>query len=280
METRVGPVAPPRHSTIVEVAGLVSRIECRHLKPIVWACEMHPAVLSRKPPEVDLSIVYDDGYWGRRLPWIGPNSVPDVPEVSRTDHSLSVVTAYYRAELDQRTGRIDVRMASGFRVDGLVRTLYALLLPARGVSLLRAARVARNGGCILLVGLTDPPGAGLSAVAGDGAIFDGFVAVAETEGRYVACTTPFHDGDPRDERPSRLPLDALYFLERGAGARARIGPAEAARRLLPHVCVVEKTFASFERILDLSTRLVQALPCHRTSHVSCLESDTHAAQRA
>lgn len=279
---RAASLRPPavRQSAIVEVAGLVARIECRHLKPIAWAREAHPAFLSAKPPDVEMAIVYDDGYWGRGLPWIAPNTVPDVPRVAREEGALSVETAYYRATIDHRVGRIEVRMASGFRVDGLLRTLYALLLPARGALLIRATRVVRNGGSVLLVGPPEPSGARPGAVAGDGAIFDGFVAVTEIDGRYAACTTPFHDGDPRDERPTRLPLDALYVLDRDAGALATIGPAEAAKRFLPHVCVVEKTVASFERILDLSTRLVRTLPCDRVSEVSCLESDSHAAQRA
>lgn len=271
MEPRV------RHSAVVEVAGLVCRIECRHLKPIAWARDAHPVFLSAKPPEVELVIVYDDGYWGQGLPWVAPNTVPEVPRVTREAHTLGVRTAYYRATIDDRAGRIDVRMASGFRVDGLLRTLYALLLPARGALLVRATRVTRNGSSVLLVG---PPAAGAARpnpAAGDGGIFAGFVAVAGIDGRYLALTTPFNDGDPRDEEPTRLPLDALHFVEREAGASTAIAPAEAARRLLPHVCVVERTVASLERVLELSAWLVQTLPCERVSEVSRLESDRHAA---
>jgi hypothetical protein len=149
---------PILHSVTVEVAGLLCRITCRHLKPILWARESHPAFLSTKNPDIDLTIVYSDAYWRRGLPWIARDTVVDAPVVSRRGERVLVHTAYYRARIDLARGLSKASMASGFRVHGLLRTLYTLFLIPRGSLLVQAVRVVAKQTSYLLFGLSEADG--------------------------------------------------------------------------------------------------------------------------
>lgn len=256
--------APTLHSATVDVAGIVYRVACRSLKPVLWARELHPEFLSTGSPDVDVVVEYDDGYWERGLPWIAPDTVEDRPVVTRDGAALAVTTVYYRARVAPGGRRIDVTMASGFRVGGLMRTLSALLLPSRGGVLVRATRLASSPTAVLVVGLPDGARGELLGDAGS-AVFDGFVAVTGSDGHYTTFATPFPDDAPA-AGVGGVPLGALLCVRAGAGTVPRpLGAAAAVARLSSHLCVVDREPAALERVLDIATEIARAVPAYDAS---------------
>lgn len=247
-------IRAPRHSATVEIAGIVCRISCPHLKPILWAREGHPEFLSARTPDVELAIVSDDGYWRRGLPWIGPNTVRDVPAVSRRGSSLHVRTAYYRATIGDGGRRIEARLASGFRLPGLMRTLYALLLPSRRGILIHGVRVATGTRVTLVCGVPDgePPPEVTAVVGGDG--------------HYTAFATPFLDGAAPAGPPLQAELAAVYFLRPDAPVIPQaLGPAKAVEGLLSHIVAVERTGDSVGHVLHAAVGVATTVPCYQVA---------------
>lgn len=258
----------------VEIASLVFRISCRYEKPIAWARETHPAFLSRRAPAIRVVVVYRAR--SRRLPWIAPRTVSDVPEVTGGRESTRVRTVYYRAGMDRTGRRIDVTMAPGFQVDGLMRTLSALLLLSRGGLLVRAARIVSSGGAASLVlGL---PAEERVRLATRAEVVDGFVALTPWRGGWTSFATPFHDGLSLERHPP-APVAALYVVRPTAGAPRRLGVAAAAA-LSPRLCVVDRRAEALERMLDVSARLVSTVPLYEVSSVDRLPVESHAGTLA
>lgn len=269
---RSGALIAPRglHVATIDVAGIVCRIGCRSLKPVLWARELHPEFLSTDAPDVDVVIEYDGGYWERGLPWIAPDTVEDRPVLTRDSAGIAVTTAYYRARIAPDARRVDVTMASGFRVGGLMRTLYALLLPSREGLLVSATRVAGPSTSALVLGL--PGGERERLAAGDHrSASDGLVAVTAGGGRYTTFATPFSDGAPAADAGGTR-LGAIVCVRPGASAVARVlGPAAAVARLSPYLCVVDLDAPSVEHVLDVAADLARAVPVYETSALSSLD---------
>lgn len=220
------------------VAGLVCRVECEYDKPLLWVSELHPGFALTQDPDLVVTVRYDDGYWASDLPWIAPDQLLDVPVYEALGGAAVIRSAYYQADVDRACGRAFVRLAGGFNVDGVLRALYAALLPARGACLVRA--------------LLRPVGNAAVLVCGDR--HEDVVALIDRGGCVMAEPTPFHGGTT-PKRPRRRSLEAIEL-----GVDHGTSRLEAAARILERVVVVDHASQTVERVLDIVTRLTASVP--------------------
>jgi hypothetical protein len=209
----------------VDVAGVAFRLVCRFPKPRFWA-RSRPEFLTTRRPDVTVAITYDDGFRRRARRPVGEETVADAPRVRRHGRRLLVTTGYYRAMVDVRRGRAAVRIAGGFGVANLMRTLSALWLLERDTLLLRAGRA-------------------------------GYVAVTPRPDGMTTRLTPFAEDD------DALPVSASARDETLAirPAAEPVGPAGGARALatlLPAVWQADRRRAAVARTLDLASLIVSA----------------------
>jgi len=236
------------HTDRVDVAGIVFELSCPFPKPGFWA-RHQPAFISRRRPDITVRIDYEERL--ERRPWrsIG-DTVADAPTVRRRGRQLVVSTGYYRASVDVSRGRAAVRIAAGFDVAALMRTLAALWLAERATLLLRAACVESGVAATLACGLPS------SVLVPSASV--GWLAVTSGDDDVLVRPTPFLDR-PGSLRARGRRVTALWLP--GSREGHPPGSAEALRTLLPSIWQADRRRASVERTLDLATRIVTTLPC-------------------
>jgi hypothetical protein len=227
-----------RHTDKVDVAGVVFQLSCPFPKPGFWA-RNHPAFIARRRPDVTVRIDYEERD-GRHVWRSVGDTVADAATVSRRDRHLHVSTGYYRAVVDVPGGRVTVKMAAGFDVAGLMRTLTALWLAERETLLVQAACFGPTESATLACGLP--------AWVMPSSATAGWFAVSQS-GLRRRRTTPFlvGDGPPPRMAGARRPRARRQEPMSAAGLRA----------LLPSIWQADRRRA-VERTLDLATRVVTA----------------------
>jgi hypothetical protein len=245
-----------RHVDTVDVAGIAFQLSCRFPKPSFWA-RRHPEFITRRRPDVVVQIEYDRFRYGAGSPT--DDTVAEAADVRRHGRGVVVSTGYYRAAVDARRGRVDVRMAAFFDVAGLMRTLAAFWLLERETLLIRGAcfgpRVATTLAC------------GSSDRAVPSSALAGWFAVTPHADAARVEPTPFVDGDGPLHAGARratalwLPGAPAGTPRTGHAESRRTSPAMALRALLPSVWQADRRRPAVERTLDLATRVVTALRC-------------------
>jgi hypothetical protein len=237
-----------RYVDTVDVAGLAFRISCRYPKPGFWA-RSRPEFLTARAPDVLVAMTYDDDF-----PRRAGDTVSDASRVRRQGRALLLTTAYYRAIADLGRGRAAVRIAAGFGVGNLMRTLAALWLLERGAVLLRAVRLGRDG-ATLACGIPRD-----TLATARGAAVAGYLAVTPGPRGVTTRLTPFLEGD--GPLPARREACARVLLvPAGAEPMRPGGMARAVSALLPAIWQADRRRAAFVRTLDLATRIAAALRC-------------------
>jgi hypothetical protein len=229
-------VAFRRDAATFEVAGLACRVECAHAKPILWVNELHPGFRSTRDPDVVVTFRYDDGYWARDLPWIAPDRLRDAPEYGERTSGALLRTAYYDADIDADRRRVLVRVAGGFGVGGVLRALYAVLLPRRGACLVRASVLPVDDAAVLVCDEVE----------------DGVVALVDRGAEVEVEPTPFHQGTT----PLRARGRRVTAIDHERASRR----VDAAAHVLSRVVTVDHSAETLEHVLDIVTRLVAGLP--------------------
>lgn len=214
-----------RYVDTVDVAGVAFRLVCRYPKPRGWARD-RPEFLTTRRPDVTVLITYDDNLRRKARRPAGEETVADAPSVRRQGRRLLVTTGYYRATVDVQRGRAAVRIAGGFGVGNLMRTLAALWLLRRDTLLLRAGPA-------------------------------GYVAVTVKPEGMTTRPTPFVDHN------GPLPTSRRAHARTLAGGGP--GGARALAALLPAVWQADRRRAAVARTLDLAT-LIISKPEYRTEH--------------
>lgn len=235
-----------RHTDKVDVAGIVFQLSCPFPKPGFWA-RNHPAFITCRRPDVTVRIDYEerDGRHGWRS--VG-DTVADAATVSRRGRNLRVSTGYYRAVVDVPGGRVTVKIAAGFDVAGLMRTLTALWLAECETLLVQAACFGPTESATLICGLP--------AWAIPSSATAGWFAVRPTADHVAVLVTPFLVGDgPRPANGWRATTLGL------PGGQEPLSAAEAVRALLPSIWQADRRRPAVERTLDLATRVVAVLRC-------------------
>jgi hypothetical protein len=235
-----------RHTDKVDVAGIVFQLSCPFPKPGFWA-RNHPGFITRRRPDVTVRIDYEerDGRHGWRS--VG-DTVADAATVSRRGRNLRVSTGYYRAAVDLPSGRVTVKMAAGFDVAGLMRTLTALWLAERETLLVQAACFGPTESATLACGLP--------AWAIPSSATAGWFAVRPRADRVDVLATPFLVGDYPP--PANGWCATTLALP---GGKEPMSAPEALRALLPSIWHADRRRPAVERTLDLATRVVAALHC-------------------
>jgi len=236
-----------RHIDTVDVAGIAFQLSCRFPKPSFWA-RRHPEFITRRRPNVVVRIEYEEHFRGRAGRPVG-DTVADAADVRRQGPALLVSTGYYRAAVDVRRGRVAVRMAAGFDVAGLMRTLTALWVLERGTLLLRAACFGPDVSATIACGLPD-------RATPSSAIVGWFAVTPRPDGVSVR-PTPFVDRDSPLRTSGRRAT--TLWLPGGEAGTPRLGAAMALRVLLPSVWQADRRRPAVERTLDLTTRIVATL---------------------
>lgn len=244
-----------RHVDTVDVAGVAFRISCRYPKAGFWA-RSRPEFLTARAPDVVVAITYDEGFRRRARRLAGEDTVADAPCVRRRGRVLLVTTGYYRATVDMRHGRVAVRMAAGFGVAGLMRTLVALWLLERGTVLLRAVRLGRDGATLAC----SVPEEALGLARG--AVVTGYLAMTPRSDGVATRLTPFLDGDGPIPARREARARTLWIPGADAGPTRPAGAARAVGVLLPAIWQADRRRAALVRTLDLTTRIVSALRCY------------------
>jgi len=212
-----------RYADTVDIAGVAFRLVCAYPKPRFWA-RRNPEFLTARRPDVTVAIVYDEDF-RRRAGWpAGGETVDDAPHVRRDGPRLRVTTGYYRAAVDVGRGRAVVRIAAGFDVGHLMRTLAALWLLERNTLLLRAGPA-------------------------------GYVAVTPREDEVTVRRTPFgeHGTQPGLDRPTAAPI--VIGTAGGEPGHPR-SSARALAALLPAIWQADRRRAAVARTLDLASLIV------------------------
>ena len=239
-----------RHVDTVDVAGIAFRISCRFPKPGFWA-RSRPEFLTSGAPDVLVAMTYDDDF-----PRRAGDTASDAPRVQRHGRALLLTTAYYRATVDLGRGHAAVRIAAGFGVANLMRTLAALWLLERGTLLLRAVRLGRDG-ATLACGIPEE-----ALGAARGAAVAGYLAVTPGPDGVTACLTPFLEGD--GPLPTRRQAYArTLWVPTEGGPTEPVTAARVVGALLPAVWQTDRRRATLVRTLDLAARTVAALRCRQ-----------------
>jgi hypothetical protein len=261
----VGDRAPARmaarlthYADTVDVAGVAFRVVCRYPKPRFWA-RSRPEFLTTRRPDVTVAITYDDDFRRRaRRPAAAEDTVDDAPRVRRRGRRLLVTTGYYHATVDVGRGRAAVRVAGGFGVANLMRTLAALWLHEQGTLLLRAMRLGDGSTPVLLV---SPAAGAAGAAAASGGDVTGYVAVSPTADGLTAWLTPFVERDGPLPVPRRLRAITLCISRRDATPGRSSGAAQALATLLAAVWHADRRRVALARTLVLAARIVTAPAC-------------------
>jgi hypothetical protein len=240
------------YADTVDVAGVAVRLVCRYPKPRFWA-RSRPEFLTTRRPDVTVSITYDEDFRRRAGRPAGEDTVDDAPRVRRRGRRLVLATGYYRAKVDVTRGRAAVRMAGGFGVANLMRTLSALWLLEQDTVLLRAVPLDRAGSALLV-----SPGVTGGGTPGAEAI--GYVAVSPRADGLTAQLTPFIEYDG-PLLVTRRPRTITLCISRGAGPPRSAGTAQALATLLPAVWQADRRRAALARTLELAARIVTAPAC-------------------
>lgn len=236
-----------RYVDTVDVGGIAFRISCRYPKPRFWA-RSRPEFLTARAPDVVIAVTYDEDF-----PRRAEDTASDAPRVQRRGGTLRLTTAYYRATADLGRGRVAVRIAAGFGVANLMRTLAALWLLERGTVLLRAVRLGRDG-ATLACGICEE-----ALGAARGAAVAGYLAVTPSPAGVITRLTPFLAGD--GPLPKRREARATTLWMPGGDGSTPAGAARAVGVLLPAIWQADRRRAALVRTLDLATRIVTALRC-------------------
>jgi hypothetical protein len=254
-----------RHVDTVDIAGIAFQLSCRFAKPRFWA-RRHPEFMTHRRPDVIVRIEYGERFRDRAGRPVG-ETVADAADVRRQGRGLVVSTGYYRAAVDARRGRVDVRMAAFFDVAGLMRTLAALWLLERETLLIRGACFGPRVSTTLVCGSSDR--------AAPSSALGGWFAVTPRADGINLQPTPFVDRDgPLDAGGRRAtglwlpgaPEETARTAHAGAHDTGpagihRTSPAMALQALLPSVWQADRRRPALERTLDLATRVVTALGC-------------------
>ena len=270
------PGARTAYADTVDVAGVAFRVVCRYPKPRFWA-RSRPEFITSRRPEVTVAITYDEHFRRRARQPAREETVDDTPRVRRRGRRLHVTTGYYRATVDVGRGRAAVRMAGGFGVANLMRTLSALWLLEHGTLLLRALRLGNGSAPVLLVspaaeavcaagrrGAGAPPAEAQLKIDGAGAPSThaaAYVAVRPTADGLTAQPTPFVAEGQRLPLPRRPRPVALWISCRGGGPARSSGAAQALATLLPAVWQADRRRAALARTLELAARIVTTPAC-------------------
>ena len=214
-----------RYVDTVDVAGVAFRLVCRFPKPRFWA-RSRPEFLTTRHPDVTVAITYDDAFRRRARRPAGEETVADAPRVRQHGRRLLVTTGYYRATVDVRRGRAAVRIAGGFDVANMMRTLSALWLLERDTLLLRAGPA-------------------------------GYVAVTPRPDGMTTRLTPFGEDDDA-LLASASTRDETLSISPAAEPVGRVGAARALATLLPTVWQADRRRAAVARTVDLASLIVSA----------------------
>lgn len=207
----------------VDIAGIAFRLASRNPKPGFWARD-RPEFLTARRPDVTVTITYDDDFRRRAGAPSGEQTVGDVPRVRRRGRSLLVTTGYYRAMVDVRRGRAAVRIAGGFGVANMMRTLSALWLLERDTLLLRTPA--------------------------------GYVAVTPRPDGTTVRLTPFVD--PAAAPPARGRARSTLIASDDTSFATATGGVRALAAMLPAVWQADRRREAVIRTLELASRIVSA----------------------
>ena len=250
-----------RHTDTVDIAGVAFQLSCRFPKPSFWA-RSHPEFITGRRPDVAVRLDYEEDFERRTGRPLG-DTVADAAGVRRRGRTLLVSTGYYRATVDVQRGRVTVRVAAGFAVAGLMRTLAALWLAERETLLLHAACFGPGASATLACGL--PTWATPSSATA------GWYAVTPRPDGVTVRPTPFLDSDgPLRATGSRA---TTLWLPGAATETRPMGAALALRALLPSIWQADRRRAAVERTLDLATRVVTTLRCREVGVTSSARAE-------
>jgi hypothetical protein len=207
----------------VDVAGIAFRLVSGNPKPGFWARD-RPEFLTTRRPDVIVTITYNDHFRRPAGAPAGEETVDDAPRVRRHGRSLLVTTGYYRATVDVRRGRAAVRIAGGFGVANMMRTLSALWLLERDTLLLRAPA--------------------------------GYVAVTPRPDGTTMRLTPFVD--PAAPPPARGRARTTRIASDDASFKPAAEGARALATMLPAVWQADRRREAVVRTLALASLIVSA----------------------
>jgi len=211
------------YADTVDIAGIAFRLVSRNPKPGFWARD-RPEFLTTRRPDVTVSITYDDNFRRRAGAPADEETVDDTPRVRRHGRSLLVTTGYYRATVDVRRGRAAVRIAGGFGVANMMRTLSALWLLERDTLLLRAPA--------------------------------GYVAATPRSDGTTMRLTPFVD--PATPLPARGRARSALIASGDVSFKTAAGGARALATMLPAVWQADRRREAVVRTLELASLIVSA----------------------
>jgi hypothetical protein len=233
------------YADTVDIAGIAFRLVSRNPKPGFWARD-RPEFLTTRRPDVTVSITYDDNFRRRAGAPADEETVDDTPRVRRHGRSLLVTTGYYRATVDVRRGRAAVRIAGGFGVANMMRTLSALWLLERDTLLLRAPA--------------------------------GYVAATPRSDGTTMRLTPFVD--PATPLPARGRARSA-LIAGDVSFKTAAGGARALATMLPAVWQADRRREAVVRTLELASLIVSA-PAgrpRRSARRAARAADVRAAGR-
>ena len=257
----------------IEIADVVFGFHSNYPKPILWIQDAYPMFLSQRDPAVHLFIRYQER-WPKGLPM----RVSDEPKVTWKGNDFSVRTAYYQAEGNLSTGKVEATMVPGFSGSGLLRTLLALFLLRAGGFLLHAAGLASMEKAYVFCGPTQSGKTTIASQLANGhtVLNDETLAIRRTESGYVAYSTPFPGELNRVFVNQGARMDSLYFIRKGEDfSRRPLSPAEVVKQTFPQLICLERTPEGVDAAFHLLTTFSHEMPCYDLSFRPTMELWSH-----
>lgn len=193
---------------------------------------------------------------------IEPSSVPSGEDVRvfKDGPAWRLERGDFCSEWDPRSHRGWVRQSvNPYSIDAVLRIVHSLVLAEEGGFLIHAASGMRHGRAFLFAGIS---GAGKTTMArlapADATVLtDEISYVRKGADGYQAYGTPFAGELARVGANVTAPLEALYFLEKGAEGRIEaISQAAAVRALLRHILFFAHEHELVERVFRSAVEFV------------------------
>lgn len=166
-------------------------------------------------------------------------------------------------DLKERSGQVAFAEPDEFSVDSFFRIAYSLALIEAGGLLIHAASLVKEEKGYLFCG---PSGSGKTTVARlspDATLLSDELSIVRIdEGRARCYGTPFWGELARGGEDRSAPLVGIYCLHKGSRhAIEALKPRQSLERLLPNVMFFATEPEFMAQILDISSDLVEAVPC-------------------
>lgn len=196
------------------------------------------------------------------LNWQPPHFCLTQPDLYHCEADLDARRAHVHYQRRPNDGRLGLAPAG---IRGVMKNLWAVLLPQRHGLLLHASAVHIEGGAVAFVGKSGAGKSTTCATFGTEAILnDELIAISDTTTQPQVHATPFSGALDSPRRRRAYPLRAAFKIVQSKEPQVQaIAPSEALRLLAQCAAMPAGSSDSDRELFEVATLLAQNVPWFR-----------------